>query len=235
MKISAAAVAVLLVLSSCSGLRRNSADVAQWQVPRFPEVRLVMRTPPPDAGGYGAKLVAVHRKNGVVAESPRLFDTDFIVPRFITFDDRTLMLADFGSEDVWGLMVWSIERDAVRNLGVLDVALPGDSFTAGAAPEARVALEDGRYVITIPGPLLLEPSGRGEIVLAEQGESARFVQSASGMKLVEAGRIRMYGTSRRAATSSEPSSRSCSAASERAASFVTSNALMRRQSPSLAH
>jgi hypothetical protein len=139
-------------------------------VPGWPSLTVAMRHPEPLGESYGPQLVVTAADGAVLHESARLFDTDFIHPRFFRFADRTLMLADFGSEDAYGMIAWSFEAGGVRDLGVLDLSLDGDGFAGGAAPSARVEVVDGVYVITIPGPVLFDPRGPSEVLIAREGE-----------------------------------------------------------------
>lgn len=144
---------------------------------------MVERPGQPD--DYGPQLVAYRHSYGrrhVLYESGRMFDADFVDPVFIRFPDRTLMLADYGSEDVWAMLVWSIENGRVRDLGDLQVALSDDTdgFIGGAARSARVRLEEGRYVITVPVPLLIDPAGSDEMRIPE---GATFVESYGSLQM----------------------------------------------------
>jgi hypothetical protein len=116
-----------------------------------------------------------------------MYDEDFVRPTFFSLGDRTLVLADHGSEDAYGVLAWSFEGGGVRDLGDLQVALPEDAdvFTRGAAPTARVALRDARYTVTIPGPVLLDPRGEDERLIARKGEFVRFEELAGKLALVK--------------------------------------------------
>lgn len=175
-------VALLLIATSCA-----STEFERWTVPGQPRVTLALVEKAPDGVSYGPQLVALDAQRRVLHESGRLFDDDFVRPTFFAFPDRTLVLADHGSEDAYGILAWSIENGTVRDLGELEVALPEDEdvFTRGAAATASVALRDGAYVITIAGPLLLDPRGRNERLLAKEGEVATFRESAGRFELVQ--------------------------------------------------
>ena len=189
-------LAVVLLLTSCAHtairdeLGRTGASVSEvWKVPGQPTVMLAVIERPATETSYGPQLAAIDVRGGVrvLHESTRLYDADFVHPTFFEFPDRTLVLADHGSEDAYGMLAWSIENGAVRDLGQLPVALPEDHdvFTRGAAPTARVEIRDGQYVITIPGPVLLDPRGEGERLLAKEGEVVTFRQSGDGFELVQ--------------------------------------------------
>ncbi len=132
-----------------------------WHVPGAPGVVLALITREPEGEAYGPQLAAVDAaRAATLHESPRLYDDDFVYPRFVRFPGRTLMLADHGSEDAYGVLAWSFEEGRIRDLGELPIALPEREygiFTRGAAPFARVQLVDGRYVVTVAGPVLLYP------------------------------------------------------------------------------
>ena len=134
-----------------------------WTIPGFPDLTLAIVIRPPAGDAYGPRLVAF-RGAEVVHESGRLFDDDFVNPTFFRFGDRTLLLADHGSEDAYDILAWSIESDRIRDLGELAVALPEDIdvFTRGAARHARVERRGDRYLVTIRGPFLVDPRGETE-------------------------------------------------------------------------
>lgn len=164
----------------------GDTDATSWSVPGFPGMKVAIVTHPPTATAYGPQLVALADDGGrVLYEGARLFDVDFIHPTFFVFRDRTLVLADYGSEDAYGVLAWSVEGGGVRDLGTLDIARPeeGDVFTRGAAPVAHVRFEEGRYTIDVPGPLLLNPRGEAEVLLAPRGGSARWIETDGKLRM----------------------------------------------------
>jgi len=169
-------------------VRRGMSVSALWRVPGEPAMRLAVVEKPAAETAYGPQLVAlgVGGDVRVLHESPRLYDDDFVHPTFFAFSNRTLILADHGSEDAYGVLAWSIENGGVRDLGQLQIALPEekDVFTRGAAATARVEMRNGKYMITIPGPVLLNPQGEDERVLAKKGEIVTFRESADRFELV---------------------------------------------------
>lgn len=168
---------------------RGMSISALWRVPGAPTVRLAVIERPAAEPAYGPQLVAlgVGGDVRVLHESPRLYDDNFVQPTFFAFSNRTLLLADHGSEDAYGVLAWSIENGGIRDLGQLQIALPAqkDVFTRGAAATARVEMRDGQYVITIPGPVLLNPQGEDERLLAKKGESVTFRESAGRFELAQ--------------------------------------------------
>lgn len=146
-----------------------------WSIPSRPEMKLAIVTREPDGDQYGPQL-AVLRGNDIVQETARLFDTDFIHPTFFRFDDRVLVLADYGSEDAYGMLAFSFEYDRIRNLGELPIALPEDVdvFTRGVAPTIRAEVRDGAYVLTIPAPVLFDPRGEHERSVGKRREVVTF-------------------------------------------------------------
>lgn len=160
-----------------------------WRVSGEPTMRLAVVEKPAAETAYGPQLVAIGVGGDVrvLHESPRLYDDNFVHPTFFAFSNRTLILADHGSEDAYGVLAWSIENGGVRDLGQLQIALPEekDEFTRGAASMARVEMRDGKYVITIPGPVLLNPQGEDERLLAKKGEVVTFRESAGRFELAQ--------------------------------------------------
>jgi hypothetical protein len=168
--------------------RRGMTVSALWRVPGEPAMRLAMVEKPAAKKAYGPQMVAL-RVGGdvrILHESPRLYDDDFVQPTFFAFPDRTLILADHGSEDAYGVLAWSVENGGVRDLGQLQIALPEqkDVFTRGATATARVARKGGKYTITVPGPVLLNPRGEHERQLAKRGEVVTFRETAGRFELV---------------------------------------------------
>jgi hypothetical protein len=170
-------------------VRKGMTVSALWGVPGEPTMRVAVIERPAAEAAYGPQLVALDVRGDVrlLQESPRLYDDDFVHPTFFAFTDRTLLLADRGSEDAYGMLAWSIENGSVRDLGQLPIGLPEarDVFTRGAAATARVEVRAGQYVISIPGPVLLNPQGADERVLAKQGETVTFRESAGRFELVD--------------------------------------------------
>lgn len=169
-------------------VRRGMSVSALWRVPGAPAMRLAVVEKPAAETAYGPQMVAlgVGGDVRVLHESPRLYDDNFVRPTFFAFSNRTLILADHGSEDAYGMFAWSIENGGVRDLGQLQIALPEetDVFTRGAAATARAEMRDGKYVIRIPGPVLSNPRGEDERLLAKKGEIVTFRESAGRLELV---------------------------------------------------
>jgi hypothetical protein len=170
--------------------RRGMPVSALWRVPGEPAMRLAIVEKPAAETAYGPQLLALGVGAGAVRvlhESPRLYDDDFVHPTFFAFPDRTLVLADHGSEDAYGVLAWSIENGGVRDLGHLPIALPEGAgmFTRDAAATARVELKDGKYVIAVPGPVLLNPRSEDERQLAKKGETVTFIESTDRFELVQ--------------------------------------------------
>lgn len=170
-------------------VRRGISVSALWRVPGEPTMRLAVVEKPEAETAYGPQLVALGFGGDVrvLYESPRLYDDDFVQPTFFAFSNRTLILADHGSEDAYGMLAWSIENGGVRDLGQLQIALPEekDVFTRGAAATARVEIKGGKYEITMPGPVLLNPQGEDERQLAKKGEIVTFRESAGRFEVVD--------------------------------------------------
>jgi hypothetical protein len=168
---------------------RGMAVSTLWLVPGAPTVRLAVVERPAAETAYGPQLVAIDVGGDVrvLHESARLYDDNFVQPTFFNFSDRTLLLADHGSEDAYGMLAWSIENGRVRDLGELQIALPEDKdvFTRGAARTALVEVTNGKYVITIAGPVLLYPQGEEERLLAKQGEVATFKESGDRFEIAQ--------------------------------------------------
>ena len=152
---------------------------AVWNIPGRPDLKLAIVTRPPHGDAYGPQLAAFRTHGKIfelVHESDRLFDDDFIYPTFVRFPDRTLLLADHGSEDAYGVLAWSFEDGPIRDLGELPIALPekGYGFTRGAAASARVSIREGAYFVVIPGPVLLYPTEDRERLIGKKGDLVRF-------------------------------------------------------------
>lgn len=161
--------------------RQDIVLSAVWTIPNAPDLRLAVITREPEGDRYGPQLAAIRADTlEVVHETARLFDDDFINPTFFRFEDRVLMLADHGSEDAYGSIAWSFEHGRVRDLGELAVALVEDIdvFTRGAGRHARVELRDGVYIVRIRGPLLADPRGKSERLIANRWQTATFTLPA---------------------------------------------------------
>jgi hypothetical protein len=170
---------------------RGMRLAALWRIPGVPDWRLAIVNGEPEPDAYGPQLVVISatEDSQIVYSSPRLFDDDFVYPTFFQFADRTLLLADHGSEDAYGMIAWSFETRHVRDLGILQVALPpaGDDFTIGASSSAKARLQNAHYIIEIPGPVLLYPRQERERVLAPRGRLATFCEKDSKLAPCEPG------------------------------------------------
>jgi hypothetical protein len=168
---------------------------ALWNIPRVPKLILAIIRRAPADKAYGPQL-AVFREQAatfqVAHESMRLFDDDFIYPTFFCFSERTLLLADHGSEDAYGVIIWSFEDGQIRDLGELQIALPenGDVFARGVSPKTNVVVRDGAYVIRVPAPVLLYPREDREQLIGKRGEVVTFREIGGTFEIVsQAGRL----------------------------------------------
>jgi hypothetical protein len=85
------------------------------------------------------------------------------------------MLADHGSEDSWGLLALDLTARGVRFLGRIDLATPsGEIGLTGSAAEVADVEHNARYRITFTGPLVVEPGGESEKLIAKAGETIVF-------------------------------------------------------------
>lgn len=165
---------------------RNIVLAAAWEIPNNPGLVLAAIIAPEEATAYGPQLAMLRPSSTgveIAHTSTRLLDDDFINPSFFIFPDRTLVLADHGSEDAYGILAWSIESGSVRDLGAIPVAFPeGDAvFTRGAASSATVRIVKGEYEINFRGPLLLNPRSRNETVIARRYEAVSSCESSGAL------------------------------------------------------
>lgn len=167
---------------------RGTRLTAVWEIPGNAELVLSIIIPPEEPAAYGPQLAVLRPSASgvdIVHASARLLDDDFINPSFFTFHDRTLVLADHGSEDAYGIIAWSIESGTVRPVGEIPVAFPegDDVFTRGAASSATAKVVGSGYEIEIPGPLLLNPRSRNETVIAGRNEAVTFCEASGALIL----------------------------------------------------
>lgn len=156
-----------------------------WAIPGE-STRLAVIERPADRNVYGRQIVALDRDGDgyrVVQEGRRLFDVDFAKPVVFRLAGRTIILADIGCEDVWGVLAWEVARPDARELGMMDVAQPAgeEVFTGRIAGLAEVESTPEGLTVTFPGPLVLYPgdsrerSVRTRAVFREEGGRLKLV------------------------------------------------------------
>ena len=159
-----------------------SADVfGVWSIPARPDHYIVFAEQPTEAQAtYGPQVfVAIHQFGDVkvLHATKRMMDADYLDPAFFGSEGRLLMLADFGSEDSWGLIALDLAPGVVRDFGVIDVVHPGSiDFTESAAPVAEVSVENGQYVIKFRGEVIASSSDAPTKWFAKHGQRAVFAQ-----------------------------------------------------------
>jgi len=99
---------------------------------------------------------------------------------------RTLVLAEPATETSWGVRVYEIAGGALRELGEIDAAVPGELGEEDPTPFAKVSLDRGRVVVRFDRDLVLgtgkedAPVARRPVVF-RQGE-AGFVRVETAKK-----------------------------------------------------
>ena len=158
---------------------RMSADVfGVWSVPDQTDRQIVFAEQPAADSVYGPQVFVVSRRSETVEvlhETARMMDTDFLDPAFFRGGARVLMLANFGSEDSWGLLALHLAPDPIVDLGIVDVVQPGTiDFTESALPVVEVFVERERYVLRFRGEVIESPTDAPTKWLAKKGERAVF-------------------------------------------------------------
>lgn len=123
---------------------------------------------------FAEERFVIRRGTEVLFRSEPMADVTFFDPEFFGDGTHLLMLADFGSEDSWGIRAIDLTSGKVRDLGTIDVVrAPDIEYYRSALPVARVFARPGGYVIEFAGEVL---DADGRKVLARQGQRAVFVQ-----------------------------------------------------------
>jgi hypothetical protein len=96
-------------------------------------------------------------KGGVreLARTARAGEGASLKPVAFVGGGRTIVLAELASETSRGLRVYEVEGDALRELGAIDAALPGEIGGADPTPHAKVSIEGGRVVVRFDADLVL--------------------------------------------------------------------------------
>ncbi len=114
-----------------------------------------------------------------------MLDADFLDPAFFAGDGWLLMLADYGSEDSWGIVALELAPGPVLDFGTIDVVRPATvEFQESAVPVAEVFIEDGRYLLTFRGEVMASSSDAPTRWLARQGQKAVFAQKNARFEYV---------------------------------------------------
>ena len=154
---------------------RLEADVfGVWSIPDATGRCVVFAEPPGQPRAYGPRVYVIARRAGsvdVLHATGQMMDTDFLHPAFFSDGDRVLMLADFGSEDSWGLVAMQAAPGEIRDYGTIDITGEEDlGFAASALPVAEVFVRGGRYVITFRGEVMESPGAGPTKWLARRGQ-----------------------------------------------------------------
>ena len=156
-----------------------------WSIPGKPDHSLVFASPPSVEGQpYGPRIYVIRNRAGsidVLHTGRPMMDADFLDPAFFGDDRSVLLLADYGSEDSWGILAIHIGETGIRDLGEIPVMRPeGDAgYTESAIPAARVFLENGRYVVTFDGEILDADDAGRDKRFAKSGQRAVFVEEGN--------------------------------------------------------
>ena len=132
-----------------------------WRIPGRPTQHLVFADRTAfEPKNYGPQLFVVSAKE-ILFETGRMMDTTFVEPTFFVHGNEMLMLANFGSEDSWGLIAIAFDEKGIRDLGDLDVVLPPTfEFYESALPGARVFRGPRGYIADFNGARFEEIDGR---------------------------------------------------------------------------
>lgn len=137
---------------------------------------------------YGRCLFLLQSARGgmrELARTRRAGDAYSLRPVVFAGGGRTVVLAELATEYSWGVRVYEIVGGAIRELGEIDAAIPGELGEEDPTPFAKVSLEGGRVVVRFDRDLVLG-TGKEDAPLARK--PVVFRQGDTGFVRVEAGK-----------------------------------------------
>ncbi len=122
---------------------------------------------------FGRRLYLVRKTTAGYEEIDRTrgaADSYILRPVFFTGSGRVLILAEMGTEYSWGLMVYEIAQNRLKELGPLDAAVEGAEDAEDPTPFAAVKLVNGRWRVEFSHDLVLDPGGPSERKIERKGD-----------------------------------------------------------------
>jgi hypothetical protein len=103
-------------------------------------------------------------------------DSYSLLPTFYTDDDKVLILAEIGTEYSWGLVVYELVGDAMRDLGPINATYWSGESNVNPLAQSKVTSGKGGYRVQFYSDLTLNPGGLYEWTLPRLKDSISFVQ-----------------------------------------------------------
>ena len=95
----------------------------------------------------------------LLSKTQGMMDSYILRPTFFTVNTRTIIIGDTGAEYSWGVVVFEIANDKLKDLGTIDVAKPTEEDTVNPIPDAQLKLSGGKLIVEFHTDLVLNPGG----------------------------------------------------------------------------
>jgi hypothetical protein len=132
---------------------------------------------------FGLRFFLVrHDRPGltILQQSHGMQDSWYLRPVFYPSGDRTLILAETGAEESWGVVAFELHGTDLRDLGYLEVAEDAGEFTINPLPAARVRLINGIWSVEFDVDLVWNPGGGDERPLPRRNGKPHLFRNDSG-------------------------------------------------------
>ncbi len=138
---------------------------------------------------YGRCLFLLESARGGIRElarTRRAGDAYSLRPVVFAGGGRTIVLAELATEYSWGVWVYEVAGGAIRDLGAIDAAVPGEMGEEDPTPFAKVSIERGKVVVRFDHDLVLgtgkedAPVAKKPVVFRQEGSA--FVRFAGPKK-----------------------------------------------------
>jgi hypothetical protein len=116
----------------------------------------------------------------ILQQSHGMQDSWYLRPVFYPSGDRTLILAETGAEESWGVVAFELHGTDLRDLGYLEVAEDAGEFTINPLPAARVRLINGIWSVEFDVDLVWNPGGGDERPLPRRNGKPHLFRNDSG-------------------------------------------------------
>ena len=120
---------------------------------------------------YGVRLYLIQdtaQKLSVLFESHGYMDSYYLRPsvfKIVGTNELTLILAEAGAEFSYGIGVYRLNNQQMRYLGILDVAVEGESNPESAVPFIKIAEKQGALTFTFTKDVVMsDDEGNYEVI-----------------------------------------------------------------------
>ena len=138
---------------------------------------------------YGDRFLLIKEgKQGfsLLSKTHGMMDSYFLRPTFFTANNRTIILGDTGAEYSWGVVVFEIVNDKLKDLDTINVAKPTEEDTVNPIPDARLKLSSGKLIVEFHTDLVFDPGGYNDrLVKRVDGQPISFEYNGKKFMLIK--------------------------------------------------